>query len=150
MLIIICSSLFGFVIIYNKAPQGIAEFLTKITTNPQLMMFMILGFLFIAGMFMESTVNTLLLTPIFLPVVKSMGVDPVHFGILMMTVITLGSMTPPVGVVIYTVCSILDCSVEEYIKESVPFVVSVILLIAVLAIFPQIVLFLPNLVYSGH
>lgn len=149
MLIIICSSIFGYVIIYNKAPQSIAVFLTGITTNPTLLLFIILTFLVVAGMFMEPTVNTLLLTPIFLPIAKSVGVDPVHFGIIMMTTITLGSMTPPVGVVLYTVCSLLDCPTDEYIKESIPFICSVIILLIALTIFPQIVLFLPKLVYGS-
>jgi tripartite ATP-independent transporter DctM subunit len=149
MLIIICSSIFGYVIIYNQAPQSIAQFLAHITTNPTLLVFIILSFLVVAGMFMEPTVNTLLLTPIFLPIVRAAGVDPVHFGILMMTIITMGSMTPPVGVVIYTVCSILDCPIQDYIKESVPFVLSVVILIFILTLFPQIVLFLPKLVYGS-
>ncbi|MCX7787686.1 MAG: TRAP transporter large permease [Spirochaetes bacterium] len=148
MLIIICSSIFGYVIIVNRAPQAIALFLAKITTNPTLLLLIILGFLFIAGMFMEPTVNTLLLTPIFLPIAKAAGVDPVHFGILMMTMITMGSMTPPVGVVLYTVCSLLECPTDEYIKESIPFVLSVIFLLILLTFVPQLVLFLPNLVFG--
>ncbi len=71
--------------------------------------------------------------------------DPVHFGILMMTVVTLGSMTPPVGVCMYTVCSLLKTPVEEYIVESIPFVLAVLVEVAFLAFFPQVVLFLPNL-----
>jgi len=149
MLIIICSSIFGYVIIINRAPQTIAMFLSYITTNPTLLLLIILGFLFIAGMFMEPTVNTLLLTPIFLPIVRAAGVDPVHFGILMMTMITMGSMTPPVGVVLYTVCALLDCPTDEYIKESIPFVLSVIFLLIILTFFPQLVLFLPNLVFGS-
>jgi tripartite ATP-independent transporter DctM subunit len=148
MLIIICSSIFGYVIIYNQAPQSIAVFLTSITSNPILLTFIILAFLLVAGMFMEPTVNTLLLTPIFLPIVKSVGIDPVHFGLVMMTIVTMGSVTPPVGVVIYTVCSLLDCPLKDFLKESVPFVVSVLLLIILMVLFPQIVLFLPNLVYG--
>ncbi len=149
MLIIICSSIFGYAIIYNQAPQRIAMFLTSITTNPILLVFIIIAFLLMAGMFMEPTVNTLLLTPIFLPIVKQVGIDPVHFGLVMMTVITMGSMTPPVGVVIYTVCSLLDCPLKEFLKESVPFLASVIILVILMVLFPQIVLFLPNLVYGG-
>lgn len=149
MLIIICSSIFGYVIIYNQAPQAIAQALTTITTNPTLLIFIIIAFLVVAGMFMEPTVNTLLLTPIFLPIVKQVGVDPVHFGIVMMTTITMGSFTPPVGVVIYAVCSLLDCPLKDYLKESIPFLVSVLLLIVLMVIFPQIVTFLPNLVYGG-
>ena len=148
MLIIICSSIFGYVIIVNRAPQSIAIFLAQITSNPQLMLLIIIFFLVVAGMFMEPTVNTLLLTPIFLPIAKSLGIDPVHFGLVMMTTITLGSMTPPVGVVLYTVCSILECPTDEYIKESIPFVLSVIALLVLMAFFPKIVLFLPDLVFG--
>ena len=148
MLIIICSSVFGHVIIYNQAPQAIALFLTSLTTNPIALMFIIMAFLIVAGMFMEPTVNTLLLTPIFLPIVKSVGIDPVHFGLIMMTTITMGSFTPPVGVVIYAVCSMLDVPLKDYLKESLPFLVSVIVLIVVMVLFPQIVLFLPNLIYG--
>jgi TRAP-type C4-dicarboxylate transport system permease large subunit len=100
-------------------------------------------------MFMEATVNTLLLTPIFLPIMKSVGVDPVHFGILMMTIITMGGMTPPVGVAMYTTCSLLDCPTGEYIRDSLPFVAAILLEVALLAMFPSIVLFLPNLVFGG-
>jgi tripartite ATP-independent transporter DctM subunit len=148
MLIIICSSIFGHVIIINQAPQAIATALVSITTNPILLVFIIVVFLIIAGMFMEPTVNTLLLTPIFLPIVKSVGVDPVHFGLIMMTTITMGSFTPPVGVVIYAVCSILECPLKDYLKESLPFLASVLVLVALMIIFPQIVLFLPNLLYG--
>lgn len=148
MLIIICSSIFGHVIIVNQAPQAIATALVSVTTNPTLLIFIIVIFLVIAGMFMEPTVNTLLLTPIFLPIVKAVGVDPVHFGLIMMTTITMGSFTPPVGVVIYAVCSILECPLKDYLKESLPFLACVLVLIALMVVFPQIVLFLPNLIYG--
>ncbi|HOX31160.1 MAG TPA: TRAP transporter large permease [Spirochaetales bacterium] len=149
MLIIICSAVFGYVIIYNQAPQAIAAFLVTLTENPVALMLIIMAFLVVAGMFMEPTVNTLLLTPIFLPVAKSVGVDPVHFGLVMMTTITMGSFTPPVGVVIYAVCSILECPLKDYLRESLPFLACVLVLIGLMVAFPQIVLFLPNLVYGG-
>jgi len=94
--------------------------------------------------FLAIGVLVLLLTPILVPVVQKAGVDPVHFGILMMTIVTLGSMTPPVGVAMYTVCSLLDTPVEDYVKESIPFLIAIITLIGVLIAFPQVVLFLPN------
>ena len=148
MLIIICSSIFGYAIIYDRVPQSMAEFVVGLSSNPHLLLMIILGFLFVAGMFMEATVNTLLLTPIFLPIAKSIGVDPVHFGILMMTTVTMGGMTPPVGVTMYTVCSLLECPTEKYVYESVIFVAAIVIEIIILAMFPQIVLFLPNLVFG--
>ncbi|GAB6087212.1 TRAP transporter large permease [Alkaliphilus crotonatoxidans] len=149
MLIIACSGIFGYVIVYNQLPQTMAQFITGITTHPQLLLFIILSFLFVAGMFMEATVNTLLLTPIFLPIVKSVGIDPVHFGILMMTIITMGGMTPPVGVTMYTTCQLIGCPTEEYVKESVPFIAMIVLQVVLLALFPQIVMWLPNLLFPA-
>ena len=148
MLIIACSGIFGYVTVYNKLPQTMAQFITGITTNPTALLFIVLTFLFVAGMFMEATVNTLLLTPIFLPIMKQAGIDPVHFGILMMTIITMGGMTPPVGVTMYTTCSLLDCPTESYVKESVPFVAAIIVEIIILAIFPQVFMWLPNIVFG--
>lgn len=103
--------------------------------------------LFIAGLFVESTVLVLLLTPIFVPIIKQIGFDPVHFGILTMTIVTLGSMTPPVGVAMFTVCSLMDCKIEDYVRESVPFVAAIVLLVVLLVFVPEIVLFLPNIAF---
>ena len=135
----------GYAIIFEQAPQTIAAALAALTQQPILVVALILIFIFVAGLFVESTVLVLLLTPIFLPIVRPLGVNDVHFGILMMTIVTLGSMTPPVGVAMYTVCSLLDCPVEEYIVESIPFVGAVLILVVVLALSPGLVLFLPNL-----
>ncbi len=145
MLIILFSGMVGYAIIFEQAPQTVAAALTALTQNPILVVALILAFIFIAGLFVESTVLVLLLTPIFLPIVRPLGVNDVHFGILMMTIVTLGSMTPPVGVCMYTVCSLLDCPVEEYIVESLPLIGAVLILVAVLALWPGLVLFLPNL-----
>jgi len=146
MLIILMSGMVGYAIIFEQAPQTIAAAMLGLTQEPVLVILLILLFLFIAGLFVESTVLVLMLTPIFVPLVTRLGVDPVHFGILMMSVITLGGMTPPVGVAMYTVCGILRCPVEEYFRESLPFLAAIILVILALALLPGVVLFLPNIV----
>lgn len=148
MLMITAAALFGYASVYDGLPLSMAHFITGITTNKHLLLLIILGFLFIAGMLMESTVNTLLFTPIFLPIVQSAGVSPVHFGILMMTIVTLGCMTPPVGVAMYSVCSILDCKTDDYIKESMPFMAAVLALVLFLIFIPDAILFLPNLIFG--
>jgi tripartite ATP-independent transporter DctM subunit len=144
-LIILLSGMVGYAIIFEQAPQSIASLMLGLTQEPILVVFLILLFIFICGLFIESTVLVLLLTPIFVPIITPLGVDPVHFGILMMTIVTLGGMTPPVGVAMYAVCSILDCPIEEYLVESLPFVATILALIAFLAFTPGLVLFLPNL-----
>ena len=146
--IIAVSAIFGYIVVYNQIPQAIAQTLLGLTQNPTIIMLIILGLLFIIGMFMESTVIVLLLTPIFLPVAKSVGIDPVHFGILMMTLVTMGAMTPPVGVAMFTACSIIKCPTEDYIRESVPFISTIVVLVLILLFFPKLVMFLPNLVFN--
>ncbi|WP_319498465.1 TRAP transporter large permease [uncultured Cohaesibacter sp.] len=144
MLIILMSGMIGFAIIFMQVPQSVAGFLLHSLSEPHLVVGVILLFLLISGLFFESTILVLLLTPIFVPVIKSAGVDPVHFGILMMTIVTFGSMTPPVGVAMFTVCSLLDTPVDEYIKESLPFMLAILCLVLLLLFVPDLVLFLPN------
>lgn len=148
MLIIACSSIFGYAVVYDRLPEFLAGFITGISTEPYVILPIILAFLFVIGMFMEATVNVLILAPLFLPIVRSVGIDPVYFGILFFIVNTMGGMTPPVGVTMYAACSLLDCPVNAYAKEAILFIVTVILLVVVLAVFPQIVMFLPNLVFN--
>jgi tripartite ATP-independent transporter DctM subunit len=145
MLIILLSGMVGYALIFEQAPQAIAEWMLQLSKNPLVIVLLILFFLFIAGLFVESTVLVLLLTPIFVPIVTELGVDTIHFGILMMSIVTLGSMTPPVGVAMYTVCSILDTPVEEYFLESIPFVAAILAVVVLLAFMPGLVLWLPNL-----
>ncbi|MTI18190.1 TRAP transporter large permease [Rhodobacteraceae bacterium RKSG542] len=147
MLIIMLSSMLGYAIVFEQVPQSLSALVLGVSESPMLITFLILVFLAICGMFVESTVLVLLLTPIFVPVITKMGVDPVHFGILMMTTVTMGSMTPPVGVAMYTVCGILKCPTEEYIRESIPFILAIFALIVFIAFFPQVALFLPNMLF---
>ncbi|MBD1548656.1 TRAP transporter large permease [Roseibium aggregatum] len=148
MLIILMSGMIGFAIIFLQVPQHIAGTLLGSLTSPDVIVGVILISLFIAGLFFESTILVLLLTPIFVPVIEKVGFDPVHFGILMMTIVTLGSMTPPVGVAMYTVCGMLDTPLEDYIKESLPFFAAIFALVLLLLFVPGLVLFLPNLMFG--
>jgi TRAP-type C4-dicarboxylate transport system permease large subunit len=135
----------GYAIIFEQAPQAIAAAMLGLSHNPLVMLGMIVVFLLIAGCFVEATVLVLLLTPIFLPIVRQLGVDDVHFGIVMMTMVTFGGMTPPVGVAMFTVCGLLDCSVDDYLVEALPLIATILALVAALILFPGISLFLPNL-----
>ena len=148
MLIIAMSGPFSYAITWVKLPAALSTFIFGITDNPQLLTLIMLGFLFVTGMFVDSNVNFLLLTPIFLPMVTSAGMDPVHFGVLMATIVTLGVMTPPIGSALYTVCGIIDCPPEEYTKESLPFFFAILLELAILVFCPKLVLFIPNMIFG--
>lgn len=144
MLIIIMSAVLGHVIVLEQAPTALANFLAHVTSSPTFTLLIILAFLVVAGTVMEATVNVLLLTPLFLPILVAQGHDPIHFGVLMVTIITMGSNTPPIGVSMFTVCGMLDCTLREYIRESTPFLVVMLAVFLFMALVPQTVLWFPN------
>ena len=148
ILIISLSGIFSYAITVEQVPSVLGRMLLGITSNPQLMMIVIIIFLTLSGMVIDSNVNVLLFTPLILPVLQNMGVNPVHFGIIMMTIVTMGCMTPPVGTACYSVCDIMGCSIGEYVKHSLPFFATIILLDILLVFIPDIILFLPNLIYG--
>jgi len=145
MLIIMFSAMIGYVISLEQVPAHAAEWIVGVTQNRYVLLTMLVVFILLLGMFLESTVITLLLTPILVPIVVKAGIDPVHFGLVMMTSTTLGSMTPPVGVAMFTVCGLMKTPLDEYTREALPLIVAVIALIFAMAFFPGIVMFLPNL-----
>jgi tripartite ATP-independent transporter DctM subunit len=144
MLIIMLSAMIGYVIALERVPQNAAEWIVGVTQDPSVLMAILVLFILLLGMFLESTVIVLLLTPILVPIVTKAGIDPVHFGLVMMTATTLGGMTPPVGVAMYTVCGMLRTPMDEYTREAIPLIGAVVALIYLMAFVPQIVLFLPN------
>ena len=148
MLIILMSGMVGFATIYLQVPQNLAKWMLAGITDPAMIVLVILLFLLIAGLALDSTVMVLLLTPIFVPIVVKVGMDPVHFGILMMSIVTLGGMTWPSGSAMFAVCALMDVSIEEYSIESIPFIAAICALIAVLVFLPGLVLWLPNLAFG--
>ncbi|GHS89279.1 C4-dicarboxylate ABC transporter [Synergistales bacterium] len=148
MLILGLSGTFGYAIVFGRIPQTIAEALLGLTSNQHVLLILIIVILVIAGMFIETGVIALLMTPVFIPVITRLGIDPVHFGVVMMTTVTAGIMTPPVGVALYSTSEIMGCAPEETVREAMPFYIMLLILIGVLVFFPQIVLFLPNAVFG--
>lgn len=149
MLIILMSGMVGYATIYLQVPQELAGWMLAGITDPNMIVLVILLFLLVAGLALDSTVMVLLLTPIFVPIVTQVGIDPVHFGILMMSIVTLGGMTWPSGSAMFAVCSLMNVSIEEYSIESIPFIAAVVALIAVLLFLPDLVLWLPRLAFGS-
>jgi tripartite ATP-independent transporter DctM subunit len=148
MLLIALSALVSYAIKWEMIPQTLSGFLLGISDNPTVITAVILLFLLFFGMFMDSTVMILLLTSILVPVIKTLGINPVFFGVVMVLSCAIGLLTPPVGISMYSVCSIMECSVGEYLREGWPFLVAVLLVVVLLVLFPQLVLFLPNLLFG--
>lgn len=145
LLIISMAAILGYVLAYGRVPQDIARLILGISDTPAIVMSIIVVLLLLAGTVMEGSVNILLLTPIFLPIIQRIGYDPVHFGIVMAILIQIGGVTPPVGVNMFTVCALSGVPVEVFLRESWPFFLTLVLLIALLVCVPEITMFLPNL-----
>ncbi|SEM98545.1 TRAP transporter large permease [Palleronia pelagia] len=145
MLIILFSGVFGFVITFERVPQSLTEFTLSAIEDPTVLLFVVSGFLLALGMLIEATVLVMLLTPILVPVITAAGIDPVHFGLIMMTLVTFGGMTPPVGVSMFTVCGILNASYVGYSIRLIPLACAVMAVVVAMILFPNLVLFLPAL-----
>lgn len=145
MLIVSMAAILGYALAYEKLPVKMANLVLGTAHSPYGLMAVIIVFLLVAGMLMEGTVNTLLLTPLFLPIVVNAGFDPVHFGIIFQVMIQLGGLTPPVGVNMYTVCSLGNIPVEAFIKESIPYIIALLIVTGILVAFPQLSLALVGL-----
>lgn len=144
MLLIIMAAVLGYAMTIERAPQQITEFVTTLTENPTLILILVVAVLVISGMFLEGAANILLVTPIVMPVLVSAGYDPVHMGILIVTLINFGGLTPPVGVIMFTVCGILDVKTGAYARASIPFFVAMVIFFILMATVPSLTLLLPN------
>lgn len=148
MFMISMSSIFGYGIPLDKIPQKVTLLITSITTNPVLVMVIVIFFLVIFGMFMEGSIVIILLTPILIPLIETIGVDTVLFGVIVCVIVTMGIATPPVGVGMYIVCGTLDCKLKDFVKESIPFLIAILIIVAIYLAIPKVILFLPNLIYG--
>ncbi len=145
MLIVSMAAILGYILSYGQVPQSFSKLILGISETPIIVLTIIMAFLLVAGCFMEGTVNILVLTPIFLPIIRQAGFDPIHFGILMCILIQIGGVTPPVGVNMFVVCSLGGIPIESFVKASWPYFMTCVILIILLVAFPGLSTFLPNL-----
>ena len=144
MLIIAFTSSFGVVMIRGQVPSELANLLSQLTENPTILLMLFTGFWLIVGFFMAQTPAILILTPILLPTAEQFGIDPIHFGVVMTLALTLGLLTPPVGMVLYALVRVTGVSFEKLVVLVLPYVAITLGVVFLLILFPQLVLFLPQ------
>jgi TRAP-type C4-dicarboxylate transport system permease large subunit len=118
------------------------------TRNPLIILLMINIFLLIVGCFMEALAALIILVPVFMPVIQSVGIDPVHFGLVMVLNLMIGTLTPPVGIVLFVVARVANLPFEVVTKATAPFLIPLIVVLVLITIFPPLVLWLPNLIFG--
>jgi tripartite ATP-independent transporter DctM subunit len=146
MFIIASASIFGWLLIQQRIPTMIVEGLMALTSTPWVVLLIINIILLILGCFMEGIAIMLLTIPVFMPLVARVGVDPVHFGVVMTLNLMIGLLTPPVGMCLYAVSSISKIGIWPLARELWPYIVALTVCLGLITYIPGIVTWIPNLV----
>ncbi|WP_076542279.1 TRAP transporter large permease [Shewanella sp. UCD-KL21] len=144
MLLIGASSAMSWLMSYELIPQTISESLLALSQNPLIILLIINLTLLVIGTFMDMTPAVLIFTPIFLPVAESLGISPLHFGIMVILNLSIGLCTPPVGSVLFVGCSIGKVPISQVVKPILPLYAAMVLALVLVTIFPAISEFLPQ------
>ncbi len=148
MFIIANAGLFAFLITRAGVPDAIGRWLEVVLQSPVLFLLGVNATLFIIGMFIETSAAIIVLAPILAPVAMHFGIDPVHFGIVMVVNLALGMITPPFGVNLFAACTVARISLDRIVRHLIPFVLVIIVCLMVITYFPAISLTLRDLVYA--
>lgn len=145
MILVATAHCFSYLLASEQIPQALTDLMLSFSKDPTILLIMITISLLIVGTFLDNAVAVVLMTPIFFPVISSVGIDPVFFGVLTVVTLAIGQLTPPVGLCLFVACNLVDVTIEELSISCLPYVGITILANFVLLFVPQIVLFLPSL-----
>jgi tripartite ATP-independent transporter DctM subunit len=135
---------FGWIISVNNVPANLSAWILSVTDNPIIVLLMINAFLLVVGCFMETTAILLIAVPTFLPLIQQLGIDPVHFGLIMVLNLLIGATTPPFGVLLFIVQDIARVSFAQVVRAFMPFYVPLILALLLVTYVPSLSLWLPG------
>ena len=147
MFIVASASVFSLILSLEQVPQHLITTLLSVSDNKYVVLLIINIALLILGTVFEGLAIIVILGPLLMQVSQGLGVDPVHLGVVLVFNTAIGSMTPPVGTVMFTVCSITRCSVEDFTKAALPFLVASFGVLMLLTYVPALVTFLPDLMF---
>jgi tripartite ATP-independent transporter DctM subunit len=134
----------SWIMAFENIPQNVSAGLLGFSENRFVILLIINAILLFVGVFMDMTPAVLIFTPIFLPIVTGLGMDPIHFGIIMVLNLSVGLCTPPVGSVLFIGCSIANVKIEEVIKPLLPMFIVMIITLLMVTYIPEISLWLPH------
>ena len=145
LLILFTATVFGRLLVENDIPPIVAQGLLDMTENMYIIWGLIIAFLLFVGMFMETLATIMILTPVLLPIMYNLGVDPVHFGVVMVAALAVGFQTPPLGENLFVASGIGGSTIESISIKAIPFALMSIAAIFIIAYVPEISLWLPSL-----
>lgn len=145
MLIVSVASAVGWVVAFEDIPSMLTDYIVSWTSNPMVVLFLINIFLLALGCVMDATAIQIIFTPVLFPLVTSLGIDPVHFGVMMVLNVMVGLLTPPFGLLLFVSAKISKLPVHKVIKAVWPFFVPLVIVLALITYIPKLVTFLPSI-----
>ena len=144
-LMIATASALGYLFSHQKVPEMIGNMILGITTNKFMVLLLINALLLFVGTWLDLSPAVIIFAPIFLPIVVAMGMDPVHFGVIMVVNLAIGLFTPPVGVCLFVACGIAKISIASTVKAFIPFFLAMLVVLMLITYIEPLVMFLPNM-----
>jgi tripartite ATP-independent transporter DctM subunit len=147
--LVMTAVMFGWSLSVADVPQTLASGIMKISGNPVVILLVINVFLLFVGMFMEANAAIMILTPVFIPLMQSLGISVTQFGIMMILNLMIGLLTPPVGIVLYVVSNVSKVPFERVTKATLPFLIPLLLVLLMVTLIPEITTFIPNMIFGS-
>lgn len=145
LLLICAASLFGYVLTYNRIPDMVAEVILGISSNKYIIMLLMVILLLIVGTFMDTVAALIILVPIFYPIITELGINSIHFGMIICVALAIGMITPPFGACLFVACGVANITLEAITKKIIPFIIALIVVVLLVTYIEPISLFIPRL-----
>ena len=147
LFIVAAASIFAWVLTTTQVTEAIAQWVLSITDDKWVFLILVNLFLLFVGCFMETIAAITILVPVLLPIALKLGIDPVHFGLVMVLNLMIGLLTPPVGMVLFVLAKVSRLGFEQTVKAVLPWMVPLLATLVIITFFPSVVLWLPKLLY---
>jgi tripartite ATP-independent transporter DctM subunit len=142
--IIAVASLYGLVVVQLRLPILMIEGLTGVSENQSIILLMIVMLLLVVGTFMDTTAALTILIPVLMPVIDSVGIDPIHFGIITILTLMIGLLTPPFGVILFVLEKVTDATLEEIFKSIVLYYIPLLIVLVLVIFIPELSTYIPT------
>lgn len=147
LFVVAAASIFAWILTQNRVPEQFASWMLSVSDTPWVLLLMMNAILLIVGCFMETVAAITILVPVLLPIAIAMGIDPVHFGVIMVLNLMIGLLTPPVGMVLYVLARVANVSFERCLAGTAPFLIPLVLCLILVTFVPAVTLWLPTMIY---
>lgn len=149
VLIMVAANVFGYYMTWINLPKVVTNAMLAISDNRYVFLLITNVILLVMGMFLEGGAALMIITPLLLPVAKTLGIDPIHFGLVAIVNIMIGGITPPFGSMMFTTCGITKCPISDFLKEIWPFIICLLIVLVMCTMCPPLITVVPDLLYGA-